>query len=615
MARKITVTAELDDRLSGAVRAMVDKSKVTIGALGGAFAGVRTAYGEMKDFILGSPLGGLLAFEGIMGGFRALRGAIGDVIAASAEAQAAESGLSAALRSLGVTSQGATQALLAQASAFQRVSIFGDDAVVGVQTLLLNLGVLPGQMQEAVQATLDYAAATGKDATTAARELGVTLTGQAGPLSRYVGQVRGLTEEQLRAGEAFKVVGAVFSGQAAAKLDTFAGSAAALRNAWGDLLERLGDAIVLNPDVNKLIEDVLAFVQEATPLMGQIADRIGPAIVRWVREAFDGLGTTIEKVNSVNAVFNKIAQVLSIVSQLVQLIVGGLDILQKSAIVIFHILEGGIDTLVASITRRLPESVQDFLGIDPEEWQRSADAAFGVADVFFKKVEMESVGLKKVGDDLLENLKTLLDPVPDLISEGAVRAALSIETAALDAADAVIRASRSATDVVVSDQAAQAGALDRTAAAANGVASALQSLAIAGTNLRVSELFAGEFAAGGTARGFEGGGERTFIPGQEGLIPGRSTRLVDNPAAPFPQVIGGFLFSPNGGAGAGTTVVNVNTPAAVVTDRASAQRFGDAVAEAAALAPRVRPRTPLEANPGLAFRRTPPPTTLAAAVS
>ena len=147
--------------------------------------------------------------------------------------EAAEKALETAL---GRTSD----ALLNQASALQQASIFGDEAIIQQQAFLGSLKFSEEQIKSIIPVAMDLAAATGMTLESAVRNTAKTFSGLAGELGELVPQLRGLTKEQMMAGEAVKVMGDLFGGQALSQTETMTGKLEQMKNATGDAMEAGG---------------------------------------------------------------------------------------------------------------------------------------------------------------------------------------------------------------------------------------------------------------------------------------------------------------------------------------------------------------------------------------
>tara|TARA_R100000152_G_C6765387_1_gene190190 strand:- start:177 stop:1763 length:1587 start_codon:yes stop_codon:yes gene_type:complete len=137
-----------------------------------------------------------------------------------------------------------TQALLNQASALQKVTKFGDEAIIEQQTFLASLKFSEDQIKSIIPVALDLSEATGITLESAVRNTAKTFSGLAGELGELVPQLRGLTKEQMMAGDAVKVMGELFAGQAQAGAKTLSGQLEQLKNTLGDTAEAFGELLV-----------------------------------------------------------------------------------------------------------------------------------------------------------------------------------------------------------------------------------------------------------------------------------------------------------------------------------------------------------------------------------
>tara|TARA_R100001594_G_scaffold57337_2_gene91260 strand:- start:13292 stop:14950 length:1659 start_codon:yes stop_codon:yes gene_type:complete len=165
-------------------------------------------------------------------GARALLGAVNASIDAFKEQELSEKKLEAAL---GKTSQ----ALLNQASALQKVTMFGDEAIITAQALIGSFVRDEEAISLATEATLDLAAAKGMDLTAAADLVSKTLGSSTNALSRYGIEVTGAVGSTERLTSLTENIANVFGGQAAAQAETLEGATTQLTNAFGDLQETL----------------------------------------------------------------------------------------------------------------------------------------------------------------------------------------------------------------------------------------------------------------------------------------------------------------------------------------------------------------------------------------
>ena len=196
-------------------------------------------------------------------GAKGLIGAFSSVIEASARQEQAEKALEVAL---GRTST----ALLNQASALQQVTTAGDEALIEQQAFLASLKFTEDQIKTIIPVALDLSAATGISLESAVRNTAKTFSGLAGELGELVPQLRELTQEEMKAGDAVKVLAELFEGQASKQAETMAGALIQASNSAGDLSEAIGAK--LSPLVTKLalgFTDTASSLTELLNLTGQ----------------------------------------------------------------------------------------------------------------------------------------------------------------------------------------------------------------------------------------------------------------------------------------------------------------------------------------------------------
>tara|TARA_R100001594_G_scaffold126425_1_gene163632 strand:+ start:538 stop:2202 length:1665 start_codon:yes stop_codon:yes gene_type:complete len=163
------------------------------------------------------------------------------------------SGMQEAIRLAGIQEQaekklsialgGNTSALLKQASALQQVTTAGDEAIIEQQAFLASLKFTEEQIKEIIPVALDLSAATGISLESAVRNTAKTFSGLSGELGELIPQLRDLTAEEMKAGEAVQVMADLFGGQAAKQAETMAGAIEQAKNAAGDAAESIGDLL------------------------------------------------------------------------------------------------------------------------------------------------------------------------------------------------------------------------------------------------------------------------------------------------------------------------------------------------------------------------------------
>jgi len=191
--------------------------------------------------------------------------AISTVIKAYGKQEEAIAKLNAVLRTLGIENEEVTKQITDHAAALQKVTKFGDEQIIAAQAMLLQLGVMPEQLEGATEATLDWATAMGKDVVAAATDLGKAAAGNLMMLQRYGVQLDATTFEA----EGFDyVLGELekrFGGQAEAVAKKGTGPLIQFRNLIGDVSEKIGEALIPGIiDIIEAIKPILPLVQKVT---------------------------------------------------------------------------------------------------------------------------------------------------------------------------------------------------------------------------------------------------------------------------------------------------------------------------------------------------------------
>jgi len=170
------------------------------------------------------------------------------------EAERAGIIFSQALKDNGNMADGAGKRLSDFASQLEKTTQFEGDATVAIMGNLAAMGLSEDKIHDLVQAATNLAAATGIDLETAVKQLNATLQGNAGMLGRQNAAVKALTTEQLKNGEAVRLVNEQYKGMAEVLGTSAFGAAEKLKNEMGNLREAMGRAIATDfkPLVTKI---------------------------------------------------------------------------------------------------------------------------------------------------------------------------------------------------------------------------------------------------------------------------------------------------------------------------------------------------------------------------
>lgn len=167
----------------------------------------------------------------------------------------------------------AVASLKAYASELQAVSEIGDEMSINLMAQLAATGRTETQIRDIMKAAADYAAGTGTDIQSAVQTLNATFSGQAGALGKQIAGIKNLTEEELKNGEAVKLISKHYDGLAG----ELANVKAQAEGAKGDFKEMIGALIA--PAVDLWDRFWKGFYEKGTAAMGWVKnalDRISP---------------------------------------------------------------------------------------------------------------------------------------------------------------------------------------------------------------------------------------------------------------------------------------------------------------------------------------------------
>jgi hypothetical protein len=157
--------------------------------------------------------------------------------------------LDSALIPLGEAAAGVSRRLQEQASALQKVTKFGDETIIKGQALIASFTKNEEEIKKATAAAIDLSAAVGIDLNAAFLLMGKAAKGETSTLSRYgVILDKGIPQTEKFA-EALRLVNEQFGGRAAEVAKSYSGVTQQISNAYGDLLEKLGEAFIKNKEV------------------------------------------------------------------------------------------------------------------------------------------------------------------------------------------------------------------------------------------------------------------------------------------------------------------------------------------------------------------------------
>lgn len=125
------------------------------------------------------------------------------------------------------------------ASHLQSISTVGDEQLIPMMAQLASAGRTQEEIQNIMSAALDLSASGMMSLDTAVSQLNKTFSGSTGQLGNQISTIKNLTEEQLKNGEAVKIIAEQFKGMAE-ETALATGSSEQLKNSVGDLKEEMG---------------------------------------------------------------------------------------------------------------------------------------------------------------------------------------------------------------------------------------------------------------------------------------------------------------------------------------------------------------------------------------
>lgn len=186
------------------------------------------------------------------------------------------------------------------AGEIQKVSNYGDEATIDIMAQLAATGRSEAEIMKIMAAAADYAAAKHIDLKTAAETLNSTYSGMAGTMGRQIAEIKDLTDEQLKNGDAIDLIAKKYKGFAADAVD----SGTQAKNAFGDFMESVGK--MTNPMFEGLNQRAKSFWESMTEQMNKFNDALETASRKWgiggihraVNEGVDVINSTYTNSNT-----------------------------------------------------------------------------------------------------------------------------------------------------------------------------------------------------------------------------------------------------------------------------------------------------------------------------
>lgn len=233
------------------------------------------------------------AFNGIQNAFSLVTSGIKNAVSAISECSDAyekqsnaETLLRTAVKNNPYLNEQSVLQLKEYASHLQSISTVGDEELLPFMAQLAAAGRTQTEIQDIMSAALDVSASGAMSLESAVKNLNKTFSGLSGELGESVPQIKQLTKEQLKNGDAVKILAEQYSGMAKSTAGS-TGGWKQFKNTLGDLQEMIGEKFsqnknaagqVLNSFFSKVIEKLQAAKKETDEFrikLGLIAQNDG----------------------------------------------------------------------------------------------------------------------------------------------------------------------------------------------------------------------------------------------------------------------------------------------------------------------------------------------------
>lgn len=162
------------------------------------------------------------------------------------------------------------------ASELQNIGTIGDEELLPLMAQLAAAGRTQTEIQDIMSAALDVSASGAMSMESAVKNLNKTFSGLSGELGESIPQIKNLTTEQLKNGDAVKVIAEQYKGMAKETTEA-TGRGVQLTNAIGDLKEALGVGFtaILAPiqaTFTKIVQSITSVISGFNYLIGLSKD-------------------------------------------------------------------------------------------------------------------------------------------------------------------------------------------------------------------------------------------------------------------------------------------------------------------------------------------------------
>ncbi len=218
-----------------------------------AESGIKKVTGELNKLSKNTALKGLnnlngamgavsKAFGAVTGAVKAAVGAMNDLSQAADKQIKAETLLETAAKNNPYMDDYAVKKLKNYANELSNISTYGDEELIPFMAQLTASGRTMAETQEIMSAAINLASSGTMSLDSAVKNLNKTYAGMKGELGESIPEIKNLTTEQLKNGDAVKIIAQQYSGMAQNTAKA-TGANKQLANALGDLKEHAGKVV------------------------------------------------------------------------------------------------------------------------------------------------------------------------------------------------------------------------------------------------------------------------------------------------------------------------------------------------------------------------------------
>ena len=312
-----------------------------------------------------------------------------DVVAESAAAEQAITGLANALRLSGDFSEGAVRNFQDLATQIQATTVFSDEQVLSAAALGKQFRLTNQETESAIRVAADLAAVTGQDLNSAMFSVAQSFNGFVDKgLAKAIPGLKNLSKEALISGQGLELIRARVDGSAEALSNTFTGALAKAGNALSDVKETLGGFITDNPQVIAIILEVKKAFEQVNSAIAQNGDSIRGFIKDGIVLLIQAVPLAIQGVQGLITTFGSLGLAAAKTGKVLGAVAAGISTL-------FQGTQGAGQTILAALDEDLD----------------NLNTSFGA---FLNNVDEGFAPVIKAAQDLADRVKTVQGSVKTL---------------------------------------------------------------------------------------------------------------------------------------------------------------------------------------------------------